>query len=371
MSGPLVDVVYRGPFQGRRLAFLLDTLDELGARQRFWWLCPDGDRAAAAAQVDAFMAPRLRVRSAVLDGRAQGMPGALRALADRRRERADLVLAVGFTALPYARAVRAGRLVWCVNGVPEERLLHADDRRRRAMVEGLWRSTRVGRRPDAAVVVSRPMAGLLRDRVGDMPVAVAPTVVDRSTFRLRPPGPGAMTYIGTGAPWQNLPMLAEIWAAMHRLDPDLRFLVVSRDERAEVLRRALPDGAVRVVAAHSPPEVAEHLRATQLGFIVRRPHLVNEVSYPTKFGEYVASGVGVVTTDIGWDIAELVRATGCGLVVDAGAGPEEVAAQVVELLASGRASSEALTQACDAAASRLDRADHVKQLAAFLGGLLG
>jgi glycosyltransferase involved in cell wall biosynthesis len=291
-------------------------------------------------------------------------------LADPRRPRAALALAIGFTSLPFARVVRAGRLVWCVNGIPEERLLHRDDGRQQLAVQALWRIARVGRSPDAAITVSEPMAELVRERVATTQTFVAPTVVDRSTFRLRAAGPGELTYVGSAAPWQDLPLLAEIWSALHRRDPDLRFRVVSKDARADVLCRALPASVVESGSAADPAAVAEQLRATQLGFIVRRPHPVNAVSYPTKFGEYVASGVGVVTTDIGWDIGRLVRSTGCGLVLDVDDSPGRMADDVLGFLHGPGAAPDVLSDACDAAASALDRSLYVKELGAFLGGLV-
>lgn len=371
VTAPLVDVVYRGPFQGRRITFLLDAVARLGGRTRFVWLDPSSQRGEDHDFLDDFIAARGgAVEATVLDGRTQSMPLALRALAPHRRQPAALSLAIGFTSLPYARAVRADRLVWCINGIPEERLLHHDDVRQRLIVEALWRGVQVGRTPDAAVVVSQPMARLVRQRVGDLTTFVAPTVVDRATFRPRTTDGGALTYVGSGAPWQDLPLLAEIWAEIHRLDPSRRFRVVSRDERADVLQEALPDGVVETTSASSPARVAELLGDTQLGFIVRRPHIVNEVSYPTKFGEYVSAGVGVVTTDIGWDIGTLVRETGSGLVVDVDDPPSRIAEQIVRFLADGRADSAALAQACDAAAAALDRTAYVERLGAMLGDLI-
>lgn len=385
MTGPRIEVVYRGPFQGRRISFLLDAVDQLPGTPGFTWLnTSEGD--GAAEFLSDFAARRGGLGHAtLLYGSARRLPASMRRLRERRRTRPALVLAVGFTSLPFARVVGGERLVWCVNGIPEERLLHRDVRSQRAAVAGLWRGTTLGRRPDAAVVVSHPMADLIRERVGITSTFVAPTVVDRATFRPRPPGPGKMTYVGSGAPWQDLPLLAEIWSVMHQLDADLRFRVVSRDDRADVLRRALPAGVVEMVAAHDPATVADQLGDSQLGFIVRRRHIVNTVSYPTKFGEYVASGVGVVTTDIGWDIGTLTRATGCGLVLDVSEPPVRLAERVVSYLAATESGEprgsavpggpsgsggEALTSACDAAAAALDRKAYVRDLGTFLGALI-
>jgi Glycosyl transferases group 1 len=356
-----VDVVYRGPFQGRRIRFLLDALDELGGRQRLFWVDPDPDDKSASRSFQSFADERANVISAAhLDGRPHGAPGAIRQL--RRADPSSMVLAVGFTSLFWARVRRGERLVWAVNGIPEERLLYHDTARHRAVVRSMWSLARVGRTPDAAITVSHPMARLLEERIGSMTTFVAPTVVDRSTFRPRPPGPGRLTYMGSGAPWQDLPLLAEVWRAVHALDPALRFRVVSKDPRAEVLARAVPSEVVEVVEARGPAAVAAQLRDSQLGFIVRRRHVVNEVSYPTKFGEYVASGVGVVTTGIGWDIGSLVERTGCGVVLDVDSPPEAMAAAVVDLARRPEGAGRSLLDACDEAAASLDRSLWVKEL---------
>jgi hypothetical protein len=210
------------------------------------------------------------------------------------------------------------------------------------------------------------MAELVRSRIGDTHSVVVPTVVDRTVFTPRPPGPGRLTYMGSGAPWQDLPLLASVWSALHELEPDLQFKVMTKDPRARVLAEALPPEAVEFVEARGPAAVAEQLRDTELGFVVRRPHVVNEVSYPTKFGEYVASGVGVVTTDIGWDMGELVRTTGCGVVLDVTQSPEQLAEETARFVREMRTSSGSLIEACDRAASTLDRERWVKLLGAAL-----
>jgi hypothetical protein len=294
------------------------------------------------------------------------MLSTIRSLRRGRGQRATLVVAVGFTSLFSARLVPADRLLWCINGIPEERLLYHDTPRHRLAVKGLWSAARVGRTPAAVLTVSHPMAELVRSRIGDTHAVVVPTVVDRTVFTPRPPGPGRLTYMGSGAPWQDLPLLASVWSALHELEPDLQFKVMTKDPRARVLAEALPPEAVEFVEARGPAAVAEQLRDTELGFVVRRPHVVNEVSYPTKFGEYVASGVGVVTTDIGWDMGELVRTTGCGVVLDVTQSPEQLAEETARFVREMRTSSGSLIEACDRAASTLDRERWVKQLGAAL-----
>ena len=366
---PMIDIVYRGPFQGRRIRFILDSLDRLGARQRLYWLNPArGD--APTASLAPFAASRPNVETAVeLDGRPRASLRALRSLGRARGQGSSLTVAIGFTSLLPARTLRSRRVVWCVNGIPEERLLYRDDISRRLAVKAMWASTRLGRRPDLVVTVSRPMAALVNEHLGAVPTFAAPTVVDRSSFPPRPAGPGVLTYVGSGAPWQDLPLLAEIWSEVHRIEPDVGLRVVSRDERAGVLAARLPAGAVEQVSARGPAAVAAQLRDSQLGFIVRRPHLVNEVSFPTKFGEYVSSAVGVVTSDIGWDIGEVVRSTGCGVLVDVARPPGAIAEEVVHFMKQASSSSD-VRAACERAAAGLDRETWVCRLGERLAELI-
>jgi glycosyltransferase involved in cell wall biosynthesis len=367
-----IDIVYRGPFQGRRVRFVLDALDALGSPQRLFWLNPDPTDGGAAKSFTDFADGRPAVSRAMeLDGRARALPATVRALRDATRERSALVVALGFTSLYTARLVRGEQLLWCINGIPEERLLYHDTLRHRVTVNSLWAAARVGRRPETVLTVSRPMADLVRNRIGDTRLLVVPTVVDRAVFRPRPDGPGRMTYMGSGAPWQDLPLLADVWACLHALDPELRFKVITKDPRADILRRGLPADVIEYAEARGPDAVADALRESELGFVVRRPHLVNEVSYPTKFGEYVASGVGVVTTDIGWDIGDLVRSTGCGVLLDVTESPEHMAARIAEAVTATRMAPGPLVEACDQAASMLDRERWVKELGTTLAGVLG
>ena len=236
----------------------------------------------------------------------------------------------------------------------EERLLYDDSRRARAITASLWRSARLGPRPDVAITVSRPMSALVASRMGVGHTFELPTAVDRAVFQPRSKDePPLLNYTGSGAPWQNLDLLSSVWAQVASLDEDVRFLVVSRDERARVALEGLPPERTEIVAGHGPGHVAELTAGARLGFAIRRPHLVNEVSYPTKFGEYVAAGTEVVATDIGWDMADVIERTGCGLLVDWRARPALIAEQVVEHL-QHRADADRAS-ACASAASEMDR----------------
>jgi len=253
--------------------------------------------------------------------------------------------------------------VWAVNGIPEERLLHDGSARARAFVRLQWLACRVGRRPDIVIVVSRPMGELLERKLPEVTWTNAPTCVDNAIFQ----APADVvrthfTYIGSGAPWQGIELVQPIWKAIHELDPSARFRIVSRDERAEALGADLPESVVEVVAGGSPSEVAQLLWSSQLAFLVRATDIVNATSFPTKFGEYVAAGVPVVSTDVGWEVSNIIRSTDCGLIIDASRPPLDLAREILAF----RTRSEddpAVLEGCAQAAHELDRATWVDRAA--------
>lgn len=364
-------IVHRGHFQGRRIRFLAEVALRLDGAVRLVWLNSAYKPGQPVDWFPEFEAaePRITARHE-LDGRRRGLPSALRQL---RRGEAHIdgpVLAVGFSALPYAWSLRRRPLIWCLQGIPEERLMHRDSPADRFAIQARWRGMRLGPRPDAVLVVSDGMRKLLHRRMPGVPCISAPSTTIVSTFE--PPSATRrrlLTYLGSGAPWQHLDLLADVWREVHRLDPSTRFLAVTRDERAAVLGHGLPPGVFEMVTAHEPEEVARWLWETELGFIVRRPHLVNSVASPTKFAEFVAAGVPVVVTDIGWDIADIVRETGCGVLVDGEASPHSIARDVVGYRRA-HLGTDAVAQGCHKAAARVDRATWIDRLAADLNGVV-
>ena len=229
------------------------------------------------------------------------------------RDETTCLIGVGFSVthfLPHARCD-----VWCVNGIPEERLETMAGFRARLFVKTAWWLARLAR-PRRVVVVSQPMEALVRSRLDATEILVIPNAVDAGTFFTdEHTEPTYLTYLGGGSPWQGLEGLSAVWQSLHRADPSLRFRVISQDDRTRVLTIGIADDAIDLCSTADPKEVALYLREAKLGFVFRAPDLVNSVSWPMKFGEYLASGAGVVVSRCGWDIEQMVERHGCGIVV--------------------------------------------------------
>ena len=360
----MVTLLYRGPYQGSRIPFAVESLERAYGPVHFVWLVPGNvTEESARTNIDALMKSYPRTSVDRLPGSMRSAASAIVRLRGGLVDRSKPIVCLGFTSLRFGTAVARGPLVWCVSGIPEEKLLYDDSRKSRAWVSGMWRLARAGRSPNLVVTVSDPMSRLIERRMGAVPTFAAPTCVDRSMFT---PGDGGdrryLTYLGTGAPWQGIDLLAGIWREIARQDPDVRFRVISRDERTHVLLEAV--GQKRAELRHGTrAEVGALLHQGAAGFIIRRPDIVNEVSYPTKFAEYVASGVPVMATDLDWDLSGVIRETGCGTVLPAGIDPATAASQVLEMDPPG---SEPMQAACREAAERLDRRVWVEKLAAAM-----
>jgi glycosyltransferase involved in cell wall biosynthesis len=176
------------------------------------------------------------------------------------------------------------------------------------------------------------MGRLVQDRLGNEPIVI-PNAVDRSVFTtdVNEP-PRYLTYEGGGSPWQGLDHLCAIWQALHAADPSLRFRVITRDERARVLTAGINADAVELVSTDDHHQVATLLRQARLGFLVRESHLVNQVAWPMKLGEYLAAGSPVVVSRSGWDAERVIERHGAGLLVEWDDPPEVTARRIAAYL---------------------------------------
>ena len=361
---PNAIVLYRGPLGRSRVGFLLEATTRAYGDITFIWACT---RPMVADLVHHFQAFIERVPGVsdweIIDGHATSQISGRSRI--RSRIRGDLpIIAAGFTTLHLLAAAGRRATVYCPSGIPEERMLDGRSIRNTLGTASSWALLRSLPEPGMTVTVSRRMSDLFRRRTRWSRFEAVPLCVDRTVFQ---PGRDGtrLAYLGTGAAWQGLDQLAETWRALSQSMPSAEFRVISRDERTRILVDAVGDDRCDIVAADQPEDVARALQDCRVGFVLRSNHLVNRVAYPTKVGEYLASGAPVVTTDIDWDVGDLIRDLRCGTLVSPDAGPTAVTHAVQGLLARDR---DELARQCDRGAGTLERASWVSYLASRLPG---
>jgi len=207
------------------------------------------------------------------------------------------------------------------------------------------------------------------------PAAVIPCSVDPAVFRparssrqevRRELGWGeepALVYSGSLGSWYRLTEMLEFFEAARTRVAGLRFLLLTpQRSMAEEALRARRLHGVAVARSVEPDAVPRHLAACDAGICFLGRHRSKEASSPTKYGEYLASGLPVVTNAWIGDASALGREPAWVLVGDfAEPHYREAASGLARMLEDPAATQQAARElalrefALDTALERYDR----------------
>ncbi|MFC1851865.1 glycosyltransferase [candidate division CSSED10-310 bacterium] len=363
----VANILYRGPLERSRLSFLAESTAQAYGDTKLIWLCSRRLTRFMVEHFQSFMVRNPWIKDwEIVAGKSLEAPLSIANLRNVLKQPDAPLVAIGVTVPLYARFCVRGSFIWCINGIPEEALINRTNLLKSLYVKLLWRLASHSCYPDLIVTVSNPMSTFISERCQTRKILAVPNCVDVNLFKPEKTFPRRfMTYLGTGAPWQGLDYLSRVWIELYRLDHNLRFRVISRDERTRILSNDLPPEAIEFHAVEEPNEVAQLLWESEAGFVLRSPHLINRVSFPTKFAEYLAAGAYVVTTDMRWDPSDIVKKTGCGILSSPDLDPKSVAQSVIDFRNNG-ATKKDISQHCLSATRLLDRRHWVAHLASYM-----
>jgi len=259
------------------------------------------------------------------------------------------------------------------DGAAEARFNHpgAAGEHRAAIVDRM--DAAVFARADHVIAVSAALLGKIRERfVLRCGATVVPCLADERVFfhdahrraearkALGVTSSPLIAYAGSIGQWHQFDATLDAFEAIARGHDDARFLIATPDsEKAAAAVAARPDLPGRtLVRRGEAAEVSGWLNAADIGLLLREAHPLNQVACPTKFAEYVLSGLQVVVSEGIGDLPGWVHDLDLGQCVP-GANPTLAAAAVLELL--GRAES------IDDRAARVRRAQPVLSMGARLG----
>ncbi|MEM7512642.1 MAG: hypothetical protein AAF388_17035 [Bacteroidota bacterium] len=126
-------------------------------------------------------------------------------------------------------------------------------------------------------------------------------------------------YAGSSAKWQSFDMFDTYLYHWFKHIPKAKLLLLSKSDASEMKTvQAYPE---RVFQKWLPyDEVVSHLQISDYGILIREKSITNEVAAPTKFAEYLASGLQVLISPYVGDYSAFVEEHVCGKVLEGNKG---------------------------------------------------
>ncbi len=187
------------------------------------------------------------------------------------------------------------------------------------------------------------------------PCTVIPTCADLERFKpmARTPGqPFVLGYVGTVSTWYLFDEVAASVAALLRMRPEARFLVVNRGEHAFIRERlvaaGVPDTSIEITTA-THAQVPALMARMDAGIFFIKQAFSKQASAPTKLAEFLGCGIPCLGNAGVGDMADVLEGEQVGVAIRS-FDPPALAAGLQALLAL--AADPQARERCVAAAHR-------------------
>jgi hypothetical protein len=123
-------------------------------------------------------------------------------------------------------------------------------------------------------------------------------------------------YAGSTAGWQSFEILASFLNSVLEQSKGNKIIFLSKEDQNNLaLKERFPDQVnIKWV---KPNEVQNNLNISDYGLLLREQTVTNQVAAPTKFAEYLASGLDVIISPNLGDYSHIVSSEKCGKIVTA------------------------------------------------------
>jgi len=124
-------------------------------------------------------------------------------------------------------------------------------------------------------------------------------------------------YVGSMNEWQLPEEMVNIFKIFKENIKNSIFLVLTRDYgfTFNFMRKSGLNEDDYIIASKTPGQMPEYLQAGDLALLIREDNDVNRVAFPVKFGEYIRSGVPVLSS-IPSDVRDLIKENNLGFVIN-------------------------------------------------------
>ena len=325
-------IIYRGNLERARMTFILKAVSQISKDIRVVWVNPGKVPERYLKLGHDFFSSFGINELLFLNHTYMDIGKTKKKIKDAGLNQCELLCCIGFSSLPFSRMFESKKKIWFVNGVPEEKQSTGKSWQNRVKPFIQWKLNHFAGEPDLTVTVSSYMKRHVIDRLGYKNHFIAPTCVNLKVFKKGDANISNrkyFTYLGSAAPWQALDLLSDVWGEIHKLNKDIKFRVISRDENSKILGKHIDGNNIEFVASDDFEEISNYLHEGICGFLLRRDDIVNKVSFPTKLGEYAATGNWIVSSAIDWDLNAYFREYKIGVLVDPESNPQQIANEVL------------------------------------------
>ena len=123
-----------------------------------------------------------------------------------------------------------------------------------------------------------------------------------------------LVYAGSTAGWQSFGLLQDFLSPLLSSNRNIKVLFLSKeDESNKSLEGAFP--AQVSIQWVGPDEVNKNLTIADYGILLREDSITNRVASPTKFAEYLISGLPVLISPNLGDYTQFVQDNSCGIIL--------------------------------------------------------
>jgi len=192
---------------------------------------------------------------------------------------------------------------------------------------------------DHIICVSSVLKNIVIDKynIPDEKISVIPCTADKSKFYydkekrrkkradLNIDDKFVFVYPGGIGKWHNTENIFKLINSITTKWENCFFIILTPDEKPahELAAEYLTAGRYLIKNAKRE-EVPEFLMAGDMGILLRERHPVNEVAAPTKFAEYMMTGLPAMISEHVGDYSSFVSSNECGMVVGNADNTEEI-----------------------------------------------
>jgi len=133
-----------------------------------------------------------------------------------------------------------------------------------------------------------------------------------------------IVYLGGLSIWQRIDWVLKHFEKIYNTDPEyqLDIITLNTNEGIKLVESIIQNEKIleniSVFSIKDRSKIPQILAEYRFGYLLRDYNIVNNVSSPIKFAEYLSCGVNVIITDAIPHYAELTRKYKCGLVLKTG-----------------------------------------------------